>query len=97
MLTEPHRTLLCNLNQATLLPSVMDKVPQDCLTDYLLAPFSHLLERSLGNDDFSWITGSFYLKGDRGKNCAGFSFATPFDVVEAVFLSLAFWPYDYFG
>lgn len=40
--------------------------------NYLLAPFSHLLERSLGNDDFSWFTGSSYLKVTEVKTVLDF-------------------------
>ena len=53
-----HRTLFIiycsNLNPATLLPSITDKVPHDCLTvmDHLLTPHDNLQEIPLGNIDF---------------------------------------------
>ena len=53
-----------NLNPATLLPFIMDKVSQDCLTltNDLLTLHSDLQEIHLRNSDFSCFTDGFFLK-----------------------------------
>ena len=67
LFTAPHITLLhCNnLNPASLLPSVSDEVPHDCLMllYHLLTP-DDLQEILLGNIDFSCFTDVSYLKGN---------------------------------
>lgn len=53
-----------NLNLATLIPFIMDKVSQDCLTlmNDLLTIHSDLQEIHLRNSDFSCFTDSSFFK-----------------------------------
>ena len=93
LLTAPLITLLhCSgFNPASLLPSVTRDVLHDCLTlvNHLLTLHGDLQETLVGNVDFSWFTGGFYLKGGDGKHCARYAITTPFDVVEAASLPMA--------
>lgn len=93
LLTAPHMNLLCcnNLNLATLLPSVSDEVPNNCLMlmYHLLTPPDDLQKILLGNIYFSRFTDGSYLKGNNGKYCAGFATSTPFDSVETAPLLMA--------
>ena len=93
LLTAPHMNLLCcnNLNLATLLPSVSDEVPHNCLMlmYHLLTPPDDLQKILLGNIYFSRFTDGSYLKGNNGKYCAGFATSTPFDSVETAPLLMA--------
>ena len=86
--------ILYNLNLATLLPSITNKVFHDCLmlTDHLLTPHDDRQEIHLGNTDFSWFTDGSYLKFDNGKYCAGHAIATLFDVIGAAPLPMAISP-----
>lgn len=93
LLTAPHMNLLCcnNLNLATLLPSVSDEVPHNCLMlmYHLLTPPDDLQKILLGNIYFSRFTDGSYLKGNNGKYRAGFATSTPFDSVETAPLLMA--------
>ena len=92
LLTAPYITLSScnNLNPATLLPSIIDKVPHETLTlmDPLLTPCEVLQETPLSNANFSWFTDGPYLKGDNGKYHAGYEISTLFDVIQVAPLPL---------
>ena len=71
LLTALHIVLLfCNnLNPATLLPSITDKVPHHylILTGHLQTPYDDLQEIRLRNADISRSNDGSYLKGDNGQ------------------------------
>ena len=54
------------------------------LMDYLLTLYDDLQKDPLGNADFSWFIGFFYLNGDKGKRCTGNAIASPLGFGEAV-------------
>ena len=54
------------------------------LMDYLLTLYDDLQKDPLGNADFSWFIGFFYLNGDKGKHCTGNAIASPLGFGEAV-------------
>ena len=56
------------------------------LMDYLLTLYDDLQKDPLGNADFSWFIGFFYLNGDKGKRCTGN--ASPLGFGEAVSLPI---------
>lgn len=58
------------------------------LTDHLLILRDALQEIPLGNTAFSWFSGRSYLTGDSGTYCAGYTIATPFDVIESASLPM---------
>ena len=93
LLTAPLITLLCcnNLNPATVLPSVSDKVCHNTLTlmDHLLTPHDDLREIPLNIADFLHLMDGSYLKDDNGKYCAEYAIANPLDIVEAAHLPMA--------
>lgn len=66
LLTRPHRTLLhCHtLDPPTLLPSVTNKIPHNCLIlmNHLLNPYKNAQEIPLGDVAFSWFTDGFIYK-----------------------------------
>ena len=52
--------------------------PSLMLTDNLLTAHDDLQEIPFGNADFPQFTDSSYLKGDNGKYCARYAFASSF-------------------
>ena len=82
---------ILNLNPATCLLSITNKLPQNCLTlgDYILTPHDDLQKIPLSNTDLSPFSDGSCFRGDNGKNCAGYATATPFDVAEAASLPMA--------
>ena len=79
LLTAPQLTLLCynNFSPATLLPSIIDKVPQDfrMLTDRLLTPLDDdVQETPLGNSNFSWFPDGSCLKVKMASTVLGMLF-----------------------
>ena len=76
---------------ATLLSSVANEVPHDCLMlmGHLLTPRDDLQESFLSNADFSWFMNGSSLKSDHCTYWAGYAIATPFDVVKAASLPVA--------
>lgn len=85
--TTPHIILSCcsNLNLGTLLPSVTDKIPHNCLIlmDHLLTFHDDLQEIPLSNTEVSWFTSDSCLNGDNGKYFTEYATGTHFGTVEA--------------
>lgn len=59
------------------------------MIDYLPTPHDNLPETPSDNADFSWLIDGSYLKGANGQYCAGYTTATPFEVVKAALLPIA--------